>query len=170
MKRLALFPLVALVLAACQDTAQITQPEAAGSPLFSASAASATSGLTFQSVSAGRRHSCGVTPAGAAFCWGRNDEGQLGDGTFTDRNGPVAVSGGLTFQSVSAGGNHSCGVTTAGAAFCWGLNKPVVRGQAVEDAGQLGNGTNANSNVPVPVSGGHSFQSVTISLWVSRMQ
>jgi alpha-tubulin suppressor-like RCC1 family protein len=101
-------------------------------------------GLTFQSVSAGFTHSCGVTTPGDAYCWGWNLRGQLGDGTNTDSNVPVEVSGGLTFQSVSAGGAHSCGVTPAGDAYCWGRNF----------AGQLGNGASGNgtnSNVPVGV-------------------
>ena len=41
---------------------------------------------------------------------------ELGDGTNTDSNVPVVVTGGLTFRSVSAGNTHSCGVTTVGAA------------------------------------------------------
>ena len=106
---------------------------------------------TFQSVSAGSFHSCGVTTAGAAYCWGANRFGQLGDGTETTSDVPVAVTGGHTFQSVSAGDNHSCGVTTAGAAYCWGANR----------SGQLGDSTETASKVPVAVSGGLTFQSVS---------
>ena len=93
------------------------------------------------SVSTSTYYSCGVTTAGAAYCWGRNHIGQLGNGTETNSNVPVAVKGGLTFQSLSAGFYHSCGVTTAGTAYCWGNNK----------YGLFGNGTNTNSNVPVLV-------------------
>jgi alpha-tubulin suppressor-like RCC1 family protein len=107
--------------------------------------------LEFAVVGAGEIHSCGVTTAGAAYCWGYNWRGQLGDGTNTDSNVPVAVSGGHNFTSVSAGGYHSCGLTTDGGAYCWGHN----------EQGQLGNGTNTNSNVPVAVSGGHNFTSVS---------
>ena len=112
-----------------------------------------TGQLQFQSVSAGRSgadHSCGVTTAGAAYCWGDNTWAQLGNGTSVDSNVPVAVSGGLTFQSVSVGIFHSCGVTTAGAAYCWGIG------------GLLGDGTNTTSNVPVAVSGGLNFQSLSV--------
>ena len=110
-------------------------------------------GQTFQSVSAGSTHSCGVTPAGSAYCWGNNGFGQLGDGTTTDRDTPVAISGGYTFQSVSAGEQHSCGVTTAGAAYCWGRNHwdPADPVGAQGGFGQLGDGTNADSPVPVLV-------------------
>jgi alpha-tubulin suppressor-like RCC1 family protein len=108
-------------------------------------------GLEFSSVSAGLYHNCGVTTSGAAYCWGYNGSGGLGNGTNTDSNVPVAVSGGHTFVSVSAGGSHSCGVTTSGAAYCWGDNR----------FGGLGNGTNTDSNVPVAVSGGLTFASVS---------
>ncbi len=46
---------------------------------------------TFTAVSAGGRHTCGVTAAGVAYCWGTNGSGQLGDGTWIDRLSPVPV-------------------------------------------------------------------------------
>ncbi len=115
-------------------------------------AAEVLGGLTFQAVTAGGGgHSCGLTTVGAAYCWGSNTAGQLGDGTNTPSSMLMAVLGGLTFQSVTVGGFHSCGVTTAGAVYCWGW----------DIYGQLGDGTATNSSLPVAVSGGLSFQSVT---------
>jgi alpha-tubulin suppressor-like RCC1 family protein len=66
-------------------------------------------------------YSCGLTAQGAAWCWGLNNYGQLGNGSKSDSsNRPVAVSGGLNFVSISAGRFHGCGVTHDDAVWCWG--------------------------------------------------
>jgi alpha-tubulin suppressor-like RCC1 family protein len=48
-------------------------------------------GQVFASVSAGEGVSCAMTRGGEALCWGRNDRGQLGDGTTTPRGTPGPV-------------------------------------------------------------------------------
>ncbi len=101
----------------------------------------AATGIT--ALATGGYHSCARTSAGAARCWGRNNAGQLGDNTTTNRPNSVVVSGISGVQSVAAGGSHSCAVTTTGAAWCWGDNT----------YGQLGDGTLAPRHVPVAVTG-----------------
>ena len=112
-------------------------------------------GLTFASVSSGAEHACGLTMSGAAYCWGYNGWGQLGNGTIEDGQRPVAVAGGLYFTALTAGYMHNCGVTASGAAYCWGYNGYYV------GFGPLGNGSVTPSSVPVAVAGGLTFSSVS---------
>jgi len=107
--------------------------------------------LTFVTISSGDSHTCGVTITGAAYCWGFNGSGRLGDDTAYVWRSPGPVAGGISFASVSAGADHSCGVTPGGVAYCWGANA----------YGQLGDGTNAMHTRPTPVSGGQIFADVS---------
>jgi alpha-tubulin suppressor-like RCC1 family protein len=51
-------------------------------------------GLRFRQVSASEiRHTCGVTTGNLSYCWGQNDNGQLGDGTLRNRARPTPVAG-----------------------------------------------------------------------------
>ena len=96
-------------------------------------------------VAAGDNHSCAVTIGGAAWCWGQNYNGQLGNGTTTSATcGPVGVSGlGSGVAAISGGVNYTCARTGAGALMCWGSNWQ----------GQLGDGTTNNRTAPVAVTG-----------------
>lgn len=96
------------------------------------------------SLSAGYGHTCVVTGDGAAKCWGRNVNGQLGDNSTSQRNSPVAVAGlGSGVASIYASFSHTCAVTTSGAAKCWGDN----------NSGKLGDNSIAQRNTPVDVVG-----------------
>jgi len=106
--------------------------------------------LVFTSLTAGEKATCGLIAGGAAYCWGGNESGQLGDATTTQRLQPVPVAGGLSFTSLAAGVLHACGLRVGGAMYCWGDNTN----------GALGDGTFTSSSVPVAVVGGLSFSSV----------
>jgi alpha-tubulin suppressor-like RCC1 family protein len=113
--------------------------------------------LPLTQVSAGQYHSCGLTAAGQAYCWGANGFGQLGNGSTSAPvvppalpaiTAPSVVAGGLAFTSIAAGGVHTCGLVPGGAAYCWGDNF----------SGQLGTGTlGGSSTTPTAVTGGLAF-------------
>jgi alpha-tubulin suppressor-like RCC1 family protein len=94
-------------------------------------------------VSAGGGHACAVREDGSVWCWGRNDSGQLGDGTGIDSDIPVRVTGLTAATHVRAGDLFSCALDTKGEVYCWGRN----------DSGQLGDGTTSDSRAPVKVLG-----------------
>ena len=121
-----------------------------GSLTSAPSAAFAIAPLTFASLTAGRYHTCALAAGGAAFCWGDNEYGELGDGTTTRRPAPTPVAEALAFTSLTAGNGYTCGLTTAGAAFCWGDNGSGN----LYGFGELGDGTGASRTTPVPVEGG----------------
>ena len=79
-------------------------------------------GLAFDTLVSAASHTCGLTSGGMAYCWGLNEDGQLGDATQTSRSAPVAVSRSVAFAQITVGTSHSCGLTAAGVAHCWGYN------------------------------------------------
>ncbi|MGH7639026.1 MAG: Ig-like domain-containing protein [Gemmatimonadaceae bacterium] len=110
-------------------------------------------GPAFATVSGGIGYSCGLRPNGSAYCWGRNFDGQLGDGTTTQRNVPTIVPAEATFTALVAGGHHTCVlVPPAGGAYCWGAN----------GSGELGDGTQNNATAPQQVTGGLTFTTIAV--------
>ena len=108
--------------------------------------------FTYVQVSAGGRHSLALGSDGNAYAWGSNAQGQLGDGTTTNRTTPVMVkqpdrktypdlTADFTYLQVSAGEFHSLAIGSDGYAYTWGWN----------NYGQLGNNSSSNSSAPVRV-------------------
>ena len=111
---------------------------------------------SFSQITAGYEHTCALTTTGQAYCWGLNNQGQLGNNSTTNSRIPVAVQmpAGVSFQSITAGYYHTCALTTTNQAYCWGRNIQ----------GQLGNNSTTSSLTPVAVQmpAGVSFQSITV--------
>src|SRR5204862_2751579 len=92
-----------------------------GSTTNSSTPVPVAGGLNFSALTTGvGGHTCGLTMSGAAYCWGGNHIGQLGDGSTTLSSIPVAVSGGLSFRGLAAGAALTCGLRPTGAASCRG--------------------------------------------------
>ena len=124
-------------------------------------------GGRFAQVSAGGRHACALTAAGAAWCWGKNGTGELGTSqTLRDcydlaggsevgpcTETPTAVETGETFTAISAGTDATCALAADGRAWCWGGVHWTHDGTRwVEQRG---------SRVPTAVPGGRAFRSVS---------
>ncbi|MCE7983053.1 MAG: RCC1 repeat-containing protein [Caldilinea sp. CFX5] len=91
----------------------------------------------------GRYHTCLITPLRTLQCWGRNSDGQLGDGTQLPRPRPLNVTGLTGVTAVALGAEHTCALLQSGGVKCWGANV----------AGQLGNGTTREQLTPADVIG-----------------
>ncbi|MCU7731084.1 hypothetical protein ODJ79_45855 [Actinoplanes sp. KI2] len=105
----------------------------------------------WRQISVGRYHTCGVSMAGKAYCWGDDGNGRLGNGAVTadqDSPQPVVTGGGLTdtnVAAITAGRTHTCALTTTKLVYCWGNNSN----------GQLGTGTiGAQVATPTAVTAG----------------
>ena len=96
-------------------------------------------------ITAGGYHTCAIPGDGSVSCWGYNGNGQLGDGTNTDRNTPTQISSlgtDRTAVSIAVGYRNTCVILDDGSVSCWGNN----------NYGQLGDGTTTNRNTPTQTS------------------
>ena len=101
-------------------------------------------GVTIINIAAGWTHSLALASDGTVWAWGSNSNGELGNGTNTPSDIPVQVSlpSGVIITNIAGGASHSLALASNGTVWAWGNN----------DFGELGNGTNTNSNIPVQVS------------------
>jgi len=101
------------------------------------------------SVAAGMNHSAALKSDGTVWTWGYNSDGQLGDGTKTNRSTPVQVrgAGGVDFLcdivAIESGNHHMLALKSDGTVWAWGYNSK----------GQLGDGTGTQRSTPAQVKG-----------------
>jgi len=124
-----------------RDTATVVvDPEGAAAP--------------FTAVAAGDGFTCALDVAGAAFCWGANEFGELGGGTtrrYTATLAPVRVRTTERFRTLSVGASHACAVTLDSGVACWGWNASA----------QLGDGSRLNRAAPTRVGNGSPYAAVS---------
>ncbi len=121
--------------------------ETASSAPVAVSAGAIPGGTTITQIAAEEDGSLALSSTGHLYAWGYDGQGELGDGSTTNSDTPVAVSagavpGGTTITQIAGGGDHGLALSSTGQLYTWGLN----------DYGQLGDGSTTNSSVPVAVS------------------
>jgi len=121
---------------ACQGSESVEVPPPVDAPLTA--------------MTGGLLHTCAVTTTNHVYCWGWNRDGEIGDGSTTDRPYATQVGTTQTFGIPSAGAAHSCAVAGGGGAFCWGLNL----------TGQVGDSSVVSRTTPTPVKGTLSWVQV----------
>jgi alpha-tubulin suppressor-like RCC1 family protein len=95
-------------------------------------------------ISAGLNHTVALKADGSLWAWGKNDSGQLGDGSLTDTAIPKQI--GTGYAAVKVGASHTVALKTDGSVWAWGLNSD----------GQLGDGTYTDSLVPKQIGTGYT--------------
>jgi alpha-tubulin suppressor-like RCC1 family protein len=104
-------------------------------------------GVAIGANAAGEATVCAGTIT-ALYCWGKNSDGEIGDGTKQRRSLPTAVVGVSPNAQIAPGGSHTCARLPQATVVCWGK------------AGRLGNGTSQASLTPVAVAGGLVFAAI----------
>jgi len=109
----------------------------------------ALSGVTLTQIAAGTNFTCALSSTGVAYCWGQNNDAQLGADFPSTENAPVAVTAsgvlsGVILTEISSSDQHSCALSSTGSAYCWGYNGD----------GELGQGNLLPDLTPVAVTAG----------------
>lgn len=104
-------------------------------------------------LSSGSNHVCVITDKDVIYCWGQNEKGQLGNGTYENATVPTKIDdsgvlAGKKIVDISSLSGHVCALDDLGYIYCWGDN----------DSGQLGDGTQENSPVPIAVINENSLK------------
>lgn len=99
--------------------------------------------VAFAEVGLGETHACGRYEDGAVACWGRNDRGQLGDGSTDASTFPRRVVGLDDAIALTVGAFHTCAVKRDRTVVCWGDNQ----------SDQLGATADLAQTTPVAVQG-----------------
>jgi alpha-tubulin suppressor-like RCC1 family protein len=112
-------------------------------------------GVTATAITSGGYHVCVATSAGGVLCWGRGEEGELGDGTDKASWTPVPVDlpEGVTVTAIASESFHTCALTSTGSVLCWGFNGNAQLGDGTFEGPETCVAELPCSTVPVAVSG-----------------
>lgn len=104
-----------------------------------------------EQIAAGGRHILAVKADGTLWAWGQNDTGQLGDGTFEDKDVPTHIGRDTNWLVVVANVDHSLALKTDGTLWAWGENSH----------GELGDGTYENKNIPIQIGNDNNWAAIS---------
>jgi alpha-tubulin suppressor-like RCC1 family protein len=106
-------------------------------------------------VASGRCHTVALKNDGSLWAWGRNDEGEVGQGNFTNHYGtPTRIGMETNWAQICAGDCHSLALKNDGSLWAWGMN----------NKGQLGDGTTNNRSVPTMIGTDRDWRMMTASI------
>ncbi len=105
----------------------------------------------WRSISTGDSFCIAIKDDGTLWTWGYNSLGQLGDGTFQDKNTPTQIGNESNWQSIDAGNTFCLAIKTDSTLWAWGSN----------NYGQLGDGTNINSSSPIQIGSNKEWKSIS---------
>lgn len=109
-------------------------------------------GTKFSKIATGIYYSLALDTNGRLWSWGRNDDGQLGDGTQTDCYVPKQIQTETSFSQIGAITNFSVALDIEGNIWSWGCNKQ----------GQLGDGTTVNKAEPEKIKSKNKFKEILV--------
>jgi len=102
-------------------------------------------------ISAGHDYTLALTNDGTVWAWGKNDHGQLGDGTTINKGFPVQVKNIIDVKYIATGDAHNLALKKDGTVWAWGKN----------DYGQIGDGTTTDRKTPVEITGINNVKSIS---------
>ena len=109
--------------------------------------------VQFKEIEVGGYHVLALDNNNNLWAWGRNENGQLGNGTTANKARPSKIETDITFVQISAGYFHSAGIDNEGKLWTWGNNF----------YGQLGDGTATDKMNPIKIMEDKTFKKVIAS-------
>jgi hypothetical protein len=117
-----------------------------------------TGASSVTAVAVGAQHACALKIDKTVWCWGKNGEGELGNGTHDDSATPVKVTGLTDATAVVAGAYHTCALKAAGTVVCWGVNTSAQLGHVPKPSGD-------ESTTPLAVTDLSGVQSISAGFY-----
>jgi len=108
-------------------------------------------GSSWEKISLGTDHSCGIKNNSNLWCWGDNTHSQLGDGTTAASSIPKQIGAASNWSEISLGDQFSCAIDADSSLWCWGSN----------DRNQVGDGDTTDVSIPTAISDDSDWNSIS---------